>query len=400
MFADIDIKAYNLNSFRSINCFLVSPKALAGDIYILFAFCLIWFSCATHSLEVTSYSIAPKTVLNLYPGKNNPRNSEGDFIRLKDGRILFIYSHFYGDSPGDYGHAFLASRESSDNGETWSQVDKIEIPNEGDLNVMSVSLLRLKSGKIALFYGRKNSDSDCTKMMRISEDEARSWGEAKPCIPEEGYFVLNNDRVIQLPNARLLLPVAMHNVPGGTWTRKGKIYCFYSDDEGDSWQKSAAVPIPDEITAQEPGLILLRDQSLLMFIRTDAGAQCYSRSWDQGLTWSTATKSQLISPLSPASIERIPTTGDLLAVWNHNLSLNAHAAKQRTPLTIAISKDEGTSWQNIKILESDPDGRYCYTAIEFIDNTILLGYASGSQTAKSHWGLTKVIKADLQWIYQ
>ena len=343
---------------------------------------------------------APYTVLNLDPGPNNPRNSEGDFIRLKDGRLLFIYSHFYGDSPSDYGHAFLASRESSDNGQTWSQVDKIEIPNEGELNVMSVSLLRLQSGKIALFYGRKNSDSDSKKMMRISDDEAQSWGEPKLCISEVGYFVLNNDRVIQLPDGRLLLPVAQHNVPGGTWSSKGKIYCFYSDDEGDSWERSTSVPVPDAVTAQEPGLIILKDQSLLMYIRTDVGTQCYSRSTDKGLSWSPIEKSQLVSPLSPASIKRIPSTGDLLAVWNYNITINERDAKQRTPLNIAISKDEGVSWQNIKELESDPDGRYCYTAIEFIDGAVLLGYASGSQSAKTHWGLTKVIKVEIPWIYQ
>ncbi|MBK8506001.1 MAG: exo-alpha-sialidase [Saprospiraceae bacterium] len=344
-------------------------------------------SCAIHGLKSR-------------PWPNNPRNSEGDFIRLKDGRLLFIYSHFYGDSPGDYGHAFLASRESSDDGQTWSQVDKIEIPNEGELNVMSVSLLRLQSGKIALFYGRKNSDSDSKKMMRISDDEAQSWGEPKLCISEVGYFVLNNDRVIQLPDGRLLLPVAQHNVPGGTWSSKGKIYCFYSDNEGDSWERSASVPIPDAITAQEPGLILLKDQSLLMYIRTDVGTQCYSRSLDQGRSWSPIEKSQLVSPLSPASIKRIPSTGDLLAVWNHNITINEKDAKQRTPLNMAISKDEGVSWQNIKELESDPDGRYCYTAIEFIDGAVLLGYASGSQSAKTHWGLTKVIKVEIPWIYQ
>ena len=203
-----------------------------------------------------------------------------------------------------------------------------------------------------------------------------------------------------MPDGRLLLPVAQHNVPGGTWSAKGKIYCFYSDDEGNSWKKSTAVPIPDAITAQEPGLVLLKDQSLLMYIRSDAGVQCYSRSRDRGLSWTPVEKSQLVSPLSPASIERIPKTGDLLAVWNYNRSTNKSVSRQRTPLNLAISKDEGVSWQNIKELENDPDGRYCYTAIEFIDGAVLFGYASGSQSAKTHWGLTKIIKVDLPWIYQ
>ncbi|MDP6083267.1 MAG: hypothetical protein QF497_07895, partial [Verrucomicrobiota bacterium] len=31
----------------------------------------------------------PQTALRLPPGPGNPRNSEGDFIRLKDGRMMF-----------------------------------------------------------------------------------------------------------------------------------------------------------------------------------------------------------------------------------------------------------------------------------------------------------------------
>ena len=35
-----------------------------------------------------------KIVLSLAPGNDFSRHSEGDFIRLCDGRILFIYSRF------------------------------------------------------------------------------------------------------------------------------------------------------------------------------------------------------------------------------------------------------------------------------------------------------------------
>ena len=38
------------------------------------------------------------TVLNLPPKPGNPRNSEGTFAELTDGRILFIYSHYNGES--------------------------------------------------------------------------------------------------------------------------------------------------------------------------------------------------------------------------------------------------------------------------------------------------------------
>ena len=67
----------------------------------------------------------------LPPGPDNPRNSEGDFIELKDDRVLFVYSHFFGGG-GDHSAAHLAGRFSSDGGRTWSDEDVVVVPKEGD----------------------------------------------------------------------------------------------------------------------------------------------------------------------------------------------------------------------------------------------------------------------------
>ncbi len=91
-----------------------------------------------------------ETTLRLAPVPGHPRNSEGDFIALKDGRLLFVYSHFTGGG-GDHDQAFLAGRYSSDGGRTWTDKDEVIVERDGDWNVMSVSLLRLKDGSIGLF---------------------------------------------------------------------------------------------------------------------------------------------------------------------------------------------------------------------------------------------------------
>ena len=101
----------------------------------------------TRTTEVIKQGEVTKVRL-LPPGVSNPRNSEGDFIQLKDGRILLVYTHFTGGG-GDDDAAFLAGRFSSDGGVTWTPDDVTIVPNEGQWNVMSVSLLRLQSGEIA-----------------------------------------------------------------------------------------------------------------------------------------------------------------------------------------------------------------------------------------------------------
>ncbi len=349
--------------------------------------------------STSEWEIERKLVLN--PGEDNPRNSEGDFIALKDGRLLFVYSHYYGESSSDHATAFLAGRYSSDQGETWTTEDEEILPNEGGMNVMSVSLLRLQNGDIALFYLRKNDTDDCIPMMRISKDETKTWSEPIPCITDkEGYFVLNNDRVIQLADGRLLLAVARHAGPGMEWSGKGDIFSYYSDDNGQTWQSSEEVPNPEGIVLQEPGVVELKDGSILMVIRSNAGVQCYSYSRDRGKTWSEVEKSTLVSPVSPATIERIPGTGDLLAVWNNNQSEDPDRAKLRTPLNAAISRDDGKTWENVKTLEDDPDGWYCYIAMEFVGEEVMLGYCAGNRPAGTGLSVTNLSKVSMDWLYE
>lgn len=345
-------------------------------------------------------SIPPRNfndiVLRLAPGENNPRNSEGDFVTLKDGRIMFIYSRYFGTSDSDHGTAVLAARYSSDGGETWTSKDRTVVEQEGRMNVMSVSLLRLQDGRIALFYLRKNAVTDCIPMVRFSGDEGETWTAPIQIITDkEGYFVLNNDRVIQLENGRLIMAVALHHTPNGKWTDKADLYAYYSDDNGRTWRSSAKVPNNTDVITQEPGLIELKNGDLLMYIRASQGAQQLSYSNDHGESWSHIQRSDILSPLSPATIARIPQTQDLLLIWNNN-STNS----SRTPLTAAISSDEGKTWKYLKNIEGDPDGWYCYTAIHFIGEDVLLSYCAGSQSQKTHLNVTSVKRIPLEWFYK
>ncbi len=356
--------------------------------------------------QTSAEKAGPEAVLALPPGEENPRNSEGDFIQLNDGRILFVYSHFTGGG-SDHAAAHLAGRYSSDGGNTWTERDVLVVPKEGDWNVMSVSLLRLRSGEIALFYARKNSLTDCRPLMRISQDEAKTWGEPITVIPDDemGYYVLNNDRVVQLKSGRLVVPLALHNKPG--WEKPdwdGTIVCYLSDDDGRSWRRGrdehqAHTPDGKRITLQEPGVIEMSDGRLMMFCRTRSGSQYLSFSGDQGETWSAFEPSNILSPCSPASIERIPQTGDLLLVWNNHENIADELRGMRTPLNVAISRDEGKSWENVKTLADDPHGWYCYTAVEFVGDHVLLGHCAGDRR-KGGLARTQVTRFPVAWLYE
>lgn len=318
-----------------------------------------------------SLYIKKEVALQLLPGPDNRRNSEGAFITLKNGKILHVYTHFTGNTVDDHEGAYLASRYSTDRGKNWSTEDATVVSQEGLQNVMSVSLLRLQNGAIALFYLRKNSDEDCIPMLRFSYDEAKTWTEPIVCIKDrKGYFVLNNDRVIQLKNGRLLMPVALHKLAGEEkWSSKGRLFCYYSDDQGRTWIAGDQILNPKDILTQEPGVVELKNGNIFMFIRTNQGVQYASYSSDQGASWTEIEPTEIASPTSPALIKRVPSTGDLLLVWNNN-----GKTQQRTPLNTAISKDEGKTWQDIKIMEDDPKSNFCYPTIHFVGKHVLIGY--------------------------
>jgi hypothetical protein len=210
---------------------------------------------------------------------------------------------------------------------------------------------------------------------------------------------MNNDRVIELKNGRILLPVAQHGRPESDDYSIGRLLCYYSDDNGLNWKRGNEIENPEKVTSQEPGVVALNDGRIMLFCRTKSGVQYISYSNDDGENWSTLKPSNIVSPLSPASIERIPQTGDLLMTWNNNQKA-LRGGNKRTPFNLAISKDEGDTWEKIKPIESDPNGWYCYTALEFVDDYLLLGHCAGDYKNFSGLETTQITKLTLDWIYK
>ena len=106
----------------------------------------------------------------------------------------------------------------------------------------------------------------------------------------------------------------------------------------------------------------------------------------------------LASPVSPASIKRIPGSAELLAVFNDHSGRVPFPKGKRSPLVAAISKDGGATWGTPKVLEGDPDGWYCYTAIHFVGDDVLLAYCAGDSAKKTYLNVLWVRKTSLAWL--
>jgi sialidase-1 len=316
----------------------------------------------------------------------NPRYTEGSILELQDGSLLYAVTEFTG-SGSDFATARIIGRRSRDGGVTWGAPIVLQ-ENTGGQNVMSVTLRRLNSpapsGTIAMFYLEKNSYSDLKLLLKTAgesrligflnaPDRAENpFGKAVPATPTPGYHVVNNDRVLQLSSGRLLAPAA--STPDVKSDNHFVSRCFISEDAGQTWRPGKGAVDYAKRGAMEPEVFELHDGRVLMIVRTQLGHIAASYSSDAGETWSDPKSWNVEAPEAPATLRRIPATGDLLLIWNNNYEPGAGHGGKRTPLTAAISSDEGKSWSRIRNLEDDPSRTYSYTSLIFVENRAVLSY--------------------------
>ncbi|HID21001.1 MAG TPA: exo-alpha-sialidase, partial [Planctomycetaceae bacterium] len=296
-------------------------------------------------------------------------------IALRDGSLLYATTEFFG-SGADHARARIIASRSADGGRTWSKPRVLQ-PNVGRQNVMSVTLRRLASPvredtPIGLFYLVKNSPSDLKVSLRVSHDEARTFGEPILVSDASGYHVMNNDRVTLLSSGRLVTPIA--------WTSDVRrvnhfiSFCFYSDDGGRTWHKSKGRVDYAKRGAMEPEVLERNDGRLLMIFRTQLGHIAAAYSTDGGETWSEPESFNVRAPEAPATLRRIPSTGDYLLIWIDNYEPGAGHGGRRSPLAAAVSTDEGRSWIHKRFIEADRDRGYGYVSVTFWQGRVLLSY--------------------------
>jgi hypothetical protein len=160
----------------------------------------------------------------------------------------------------------------------------------------------------------------------------------------------------------------------------GGCYAYYSDDSGKTWARSTGSlmvwPLSGEDgmggfgAAWEPVTVELKDGRVLMLLRTNVGRIFQSTSADGGNHWSLPQPTDLASGDVPCCVGRIPTTGDLLVVWNQSSWDEIRNGYSRGRLCSAVSRDEGKTWQSFKTLERsegmEPVGRVTLPPVKHV----------------------------------
>ena len=339
--------------------------------------------------------VQSRIVCELPPGADNPRNGEGDFLRLRDGRIVYAYSRYTGDDREDDCPCDIAAVFSDDGGERFGAPRiLVRAADHGVRNIMSVSFLRLRNGDAGLFYLVKDDKTGASRyVLRRSTDELQTLLPPVQCLPTEDtglYYVVNNCRLLQTADGRILIPAAVHRVGSDGAEYYARSEFFVSADDGRTFRRCGETlrcPVPCETGLQEPGLLELSGGVLYAHFRTDLFCQYESVSADGGAHWSQPQPSRFSSPESPMKLARNPYSGAVYAVWNPVPEYDGRNADPsgewitagRTPLVMAESAD-GVHFGEPVVLESDPDRGFCYPAVFFPDaHSMLLAYCSGGR---------------------
>ena len=343
----------------------------------------------------------PSSIVILPADKVFTRHSEASIVELKDQTLLMAWSKFFGNHDNSKSH--IAARISEDGGHSWTN-ERILVPNDAGLNVMSPGLRRLGDGSLGLIYSFRESKKKARRLFRRSFDDGKTWTPSIN-ITEDGYQTGAHDRLTVLSTGRIIAPLHC--------TQDWDEHYLYikvarSDDLGRTWKLSDSVTLPKldvaESGAQEPDVVERTDGSLLMIMRTATGSIYRAESFDQGVHWIKLKSTDIIAPIAPSIIRRIPNSEDLMLIWNWVYDPTDPMLGRRKQLACAISKDGGDSWpmEYRKILEQGDEDCFSYPSCTFYKSQALLTYYVMEEGVEFNFDgprSLKLMRFPISWLY-
>ncbi len=375
-----------------------------------------------------------KEVLFLKTGNGNLRNGESSMVRLKDGRIMFVYTAYRGEDWLDHADARISACFSSDEGETWTAPEVILEKPRDAMNIMSPSVFRMKNGALGMVYLRKDLHEDfgvtCMPLFVSTEDEGKTWSAPVICGFPEGYYCSVNDSILVAKSGRIYVPASFsgkrRDVLGkmnpALAVPTSDIRVAYSDDNGKNWRMLPHIfetPYPDTPGLFEPGLFEHENGDLWMYARTPYGHQYQSFSKDGGKSWTNVTPNfRFTTPDSPMRVKRVKDM--VVAVYNPIpytvicTDTELWGSPKRTPIVVSVSADDAESFTNCTVtsadgglrnftkntylLEDDTKDSYCYPSILETADGFLVSYyhSDGSDICLQASKIVKIYQNEIE----
>ena len=232
-------------------------------------------------------------------------------------------------------------------GAQWSAPEVLE--RERGVACWNPVLYRDSKNRIFLFYKYGTSPKTWRGAYRTSLD-GRTW--APSVYLPEGMLGPIKNKPITLSDGDVLAGSSTET--SSAWT----CWAELSPDDGRTWTRHGPITVPHmpygiiqpTLWESAPGHIKMLTRST-----PEIGRICMASSSDGGRTWTPAEPTRLPNPNS--GIDAVKMTGGHVAlVYNH-------AKEGRSPLDLAISRDDGVTWSAPYVLEDEPGGEFSYPAV-------------------------------------
>ncbi|MGB9604773.1 MAG: sialidase family protein, partial [Bryobacteraceae bacterium] len=229
-------------------------------------------------------------------------------------------------------------------------------------------------GVVWLFYvvrfGRTWSDSRI--QVKISRDGARTFSDPSLLTLEAGMMV--RGRPIVLSDGDYLLPVYRETGHDTEFVGADSSSLFLRYDVGKrEWRQSGR--IRSAYGNIQPAVEELAPRHLLAFCRRGGGYGPSSRGYiirseshDGGWTWSDGVETEFPNPNAAVDLIKL-RSGRLLLIYNPSMS-------ERTPLTVALSEDQGRTFPYRKNLAEGRNSFAYPYAIQTHDGRVHVVYTS------------------------
>lgn len=277
-------------------------------------------------------------------------------FRCGDGRIVLCYK--VGVTIPNWRTYFV---ESTDLGKNWSQPrELVEGDVSGGRGPVRNKPIRLKSGRILAPASIERGAWRC--FVDISDDDGRTWTKSNVIEIEA---LKEHERLLFAWYREYALSVGVEFDPA---------------DDPDGWYRLMEERgiRPDRSIVPEafrhgrgiiqPSLWQDDEGAVHALMRSSEGYIYKSDSTDDGSTWCAPYPIGLPNNNSGIDLTRMPDD-TLLLVYNP-VSGNF---VERSPISIAVSRDNGGSWEKVCDLQNEP-GEFSYPAIVNADNRVFITY--------------------------
>lgn len=306
------------------------------------------------------------------PGDPGPYRHPAAIEELANGDLYLAYYGGAGEYEGDTAVYGKRLKKSSD---TWSEAKVIaDSPWTSEGNPV---VFQAPDGLVWLFYVNRYGEtwSDSIIKAKVSKDNAETWSDSFLLTWERGTMV--RGKPIVLNDGNYLLPVYhetgydREDVGDDTTSLFIRI-----DPKAHTWTETNRIASPNGNL--QPAVVQIDDNYLFSFSRRGGGygpgTSGYiirSESRDGGKTWSPGQDTEFPNPNAAVDLVKLKN-GHIVLVYNDSMT-------ERTPLTVAVSTDNGETWPHRRnLLEGDRDYAYPYI-IQGKDERLYLIFTSNGR---------------------